>query len=53
MTVTIDLPGDALARLQAVVKRRGVGIDVVVAKMAEALPTGPIPRRSLSLIGLA
>ena len=34
MTVTVDLPEDALARLQAEAKRRGVSIDVVVAELA-------------------
>jgi hypothetical protein len=38
MTVTIDLPEDALARLRAEAKRRGVSIDLVIAELAEALP---------------
>ena len=34
MTVTLDLPPDALARLEAEAQRRGVGIDAVVAELA-------------------
>jgi hypothetical protein len=49
MTVTIDLPEDALERLQAEAKRRGVTVDVVVAELTQALPSAP---RSLSFIGL-
>jgi hypothetical protein len=52
MTVIIDLPEDALARLQAEAKRRGVSIDVVVAELTEALPNEPTPRKTLSFIGL-
>jgi hypothetical protein len=52
MTVTIDLPGDALERLQAEAKRRGVTIDVVVAELAQALPADASAPRTLSLIGL-
>lgn len=52
MTVTIDLPEDALARLQAEAKRRGVSIDAVVAELAQALPTNASAPRALSFIGL-
>ncbi|HUP24345.1 MAG TPA: hypothetical protein VNB06_15545 [Thermoanaerobaculia bacterium] len=52
MTVTIDLPEDALARLQAEAKRRGVSIDVVVAELARALPTDASAPKLLSFIGL-
>jgi hypothetical protein len=52
MTVTIDLPEDALARLQAEAKRRGVSIDVVVAELTQALPTDASAPRTLSFIGL-
>ncbi len=34
MTVTIDLPEDALARLRAEATRRGVGIETVIAELA-------------------
>jgi hypothetical protein len=52
MTVTIDLPEDALERLQAEAKRRGVTIDVVVAELTQALPADASPARTLSFIGL-
>lgn len=53
MTVTIDLPDDALARLQAEAKRRGVSIDLVIVEFAEALPPKTQPaKRPLSFIGL-
>ncbi len=53
MTVTVDLPEDALARLRAEAKRRGVSIDLVIAELAEALPAEASPaKRTLSFIGL-
>jgi hypothetical protein len=52
MTVTIDLPEDALARLRAEAKRRGVSIDVVVAELAQALPTDVSIPKTLSFVGL-
>jgi hypothetical protein len=38
MNVTIDLPKDALARLEAEAKQRGVSIDLVIAELTEGLP---------------
>ena len=38
MPVTVDLPLATLRRLEAEAARRGVGIDVVIAELAEALP---------------
>jgi hypothetical protein len=53
MTVTVDLPEDALARLQAEAKRRGVSIDSVIAGLAEGLPAETSPaKRTFSFIGL-
>jgi hypothetical protein len=52
MTVTIDLPEDALERLQAEARRRGVTIDVVVAEFAQALPADVTSAKRLSFIGL-
>ena len=53
MTVTIDLPEDALARLQAEANRRGISIDLVIAELAESLPArssaGP---QTFSFVGL-
>jgi len=53
MTVTIDLPEDALARLRAEATRRGVSIDLVIAELTTALPEDHVPvKRALSFIGL-
>jgi Ribbon-helix-helix protein, copG family len=38
MSVTVELPEDALARLRAEAARRGVSIDVVIAELAAHLP---------------
>jgi hypothetical protein len=53
MTVTVDLPEDALARLRAEATRRGVSIDLVIAELAAALPAElPVAGRKLTFIGL-
>jgi hypothetical protein len=53
MTVTVDLPEDALARLRAEAKRRGVSIDLVIAELTTVLPADLLPGRpTLSFIGL-
>jgi hypothetical protein len=53
MSVTVDLPDDVLARLQAEAARRGVSIDSVIAELATALPVEPHPtEHTLSFIGL-
>lgn len=53
MTVTVDLPEDALARLQAEAKRRGVSIDLVIAELTEALPAETSPAKgNFSFVGL-
>jgi hypothetical protein len=38
VSVTVDLPGEVLARLRAEAARRGVSIDEVVADLAGQLP---------------
>ena len=53
MTVTIDLPEDALARLQAEARRRGVSIDLLIAELAEALPAkNASAPQTFSFVGL-
>ena len=53
MTVTVELPEDAIARLQAEATRRGVSIDLVIAELTAALPNGTSPiARTLSFVGL-
>jgi hypothetical protein len=53
--VTLDLPAEALARLQAEAARRGVGLDVVIAELAGPLPL-PVEnaggRRRLAISGV-
>ncbi len=39
MTVTLDLPADAQARLHAEALRRGITVDKLVADLANSLPT--------------
>lgn len=54
MSVTVELPDDALARLRAEATRRGVTIDVVIAELAGRLPAGSsAPRKHrLSFVGI-
>ncbi len=55
MSVTVDLPPDALRRLEAEAARRGVGIDVVIAELVDTLPAAVStkgPRRSLAIAGV-
>ena len=53
MNVTIDLPEDALARLEAEAKRRGVSVDSVIAELAEGLAAErSAGLRAFSLVGL-
>ncbi|MBI2705678.1 MAG: hypothetical protein HYX32_10375 [Actinobacteria bacterium] len=46
MAVTVELPPATLRRLETEAARRGVGIDVVIAELAEALPAPAEPERS-------
>lgn len=45
MTLTLDLPEDALAKLRAEAVRRGVEIEAVVTELAARLPSGPGARK--------
>lgn len=45
MSVTIDLPDEVLARLEAEAARRGVGIDVVIADLIDAIPAEHTPEK--------
>ncbi len=38
MTVTLDLPAEAQARLQAEATRRGLTLDQLIAELADQLP---------------
>lgn len=40
MTVTLDLPAEAQARLQAESNRRGITLDQLIAEIAASFPDG-------------
>lgn len=53
MSVNVDLPAEALRRLEAEAARRGVSIDVVIAELADTLPAEPEPgRHRLAIVGV-
>jgi len=53
MSVTVDLPAEALHRLEAEAARRGVSIDDVIAELATQLPAeGSERNHRLSFIGI-
>ena len=53
MSVTVELPDDTLARLQAEAARRGVSIDVVIAELATQLPAEPqAAKHKLAFVGI-
>lgn len=54
MSLTVDLPDEALARLAAEAGRRGVSIEVVIAELAGTLPDvdAAAPRRRLAFAGI-
>lgn len=54
MSVTVEIPAEALARLEAEAARRGVSIDDVIAELADTLPDGGAvtPRRALAFAGI-
>jgi hypothetical protein len=51
MSVTIELPAEAEARLQAEASRRGISVDQVVAEFAAQLP-GEAPGHRLSFVAI-
>ncbi|MCB0976934.1 MAG: hypothetical protein KDB02_05695 [Acidimicrobiales bacterium] len=55
MSVTVDLSPATLARIEAEAARRGVGIDAVIAELAEALPaaTEPVTGHRFAFAGVA
>jgi len=55
MSVTVELPAEALRRLEAEATRRGVSIDDVIAELAANLPVdtpSPSSGHRLSFIGI-
>jgi hypothetical protein len=53
VSVSIDLPDDALARLRAEATRRRISVDEVITELAGRLPLEQpaSPRRSLAFVG--
>lgn len=53
MAFTVELPAEALRRLQAEATRRGISIDDVIAECAAALPERASgPRRSPAFVAV-
>jgi len=54
MSVTVELPEEALARLRAEAARRQISLDQLITELAAALPaeTDPTPRRKLAFVGI-
>jgi hypothetical protein len=53
MSVTVELPAEALRRLEAEATRRGISIDDVIAELAARLPDEvPSSGHRLSFIGI-
>ncbi len=53
VTVTLDLPAEAEARLQAEANRRGVTLDQLVAELANQLPAeSGMPKHRLGFVGI-
>ena len=54
MTVTIELPADAQARLEAEAARRGITLDQLIADLADNIPvpTDGASKHRLSFIGV-
>lgn len=52
MSLTLDIPDEARARLEAEAARRGMDVDALVTELAHGLPAGAsTDRPSLSFIG--
>jgi hypothetical protein len=53
MTVTLDLPADAQARLESEATRRGITLDQLIAELAAQLPAETAsPRRKRAFVGI-
>lgn len=51
MTVTLDLPAEAQARLQAEATRRGITLDQLVAEIADSFPVAGVKPAAGTLEG--
>ena len=53
MTVTLDLPAEAQARLEAEATRRGITLDQLIVEIADQLPAeSENPRRKLAFVAM-
>jgi hypothetical protein len=53
VTVTLDLPAEAQARLQAEASRRGITLDQLVAELADSFPAeADTPKHRLGFVGI-
>jgi hypothetical protein len=53
VTVTLDLPAEAQARLQAEATRRGITLDQLIAELADQFPAETTtPRRQRAFVGI-
>ena len=51
--MTLDLPAEAQARLQAEATRRGITLDQLIAELAHQLPAeGEHPKHRLGFVGI-
>lgn len=51
MTVTLDLPAEVHARLEAEAIRRGITLDQLIAQVADQLPA-EAPKHRLGFVGI-
>lgn len=51
VTVTLDLPAETQARLQAEASRRGITLDQLIAELADTLPA-EAPKHRLGFVGI-
>ncbi|MBS1838358.1 MAG: hypothetical protein JST64_11765 [Actinobacteria bacterium] len=53
MTLTIELPADAQARLETEATRRGITLDQLIAELADQLPVeSAAPKHRLRFVGI-
>ncbi len=53
MTVTLNLPVEAQARLEAEASRRGITLDQLIVEIADRLPAeGAVPKHRLGFVGI-
>ena len=54
MSVTLNFPVEAQARLEAEASRRGVTLDQLIVEIADRLPAeGAVPKHRLGIVGVS